>query len=555
MVGKPAHGRWRDRLTGSLLDAIVRDSGEVDVYIISGERGDSLEPARPPAPRRVAKPLQYLWSGAVVAFCTLLCRAMLGRFDRSNLVMVYLLGVAFVASRYGRGPSAATALLSVAAFDFFFVPPYLTFAVADTEYLITFAVMLVVSLLISTLSVRVRAQADSARHREERTRVLYAMSRELAAARTVEEVARVTSSHLSDTFGGPATVLVPGPEGALAAAAGPEPGGDGRERAVAQWAFDHGHLAGLGTDTLPGASAVYVPLRGTQSVLGVVAVRPDPGLLPLPPDQTDLLEALTRQAASGLERARLADEAQQARIGMEAERLRSTLLSSVSHDLRTPLATITGAASSLLQDASLGAETQRELTEAIGEEAARLNRLVTNLLDMTRLESGSLQLNRDWHSLEELVGSALARLEPALKGRPVQVSIPEDLPLVPVDGVLIEQALVNLLENAAKYTDPRSPILVAGRAAQGSLTVEVADEGPGLPPGSEERIFEKFYRAASEQSGFGLGLPICRAIVTAHGGRIWAERREPRGTRFLFTLPLGDAPPRAEEEDVERRRG
>jgi two-component system sensor histidine kinase KdpD len=552
VVGKPAHGRWRDRLRGSLLDEIVRGSGEVDVYIISGEREGEPQPVRPVTGHRAARPVQYLWSAVVVLACTALCWAMHGRLDRSNLIMVYLLGVAFVASRHGRGASALTALLSVAAFDFFFVPPYLTFAVADTQYLITFGVMLLVSVLISTLAARVRAQADAARQREQRTQVLYAMSRDLAAARTVEEVAKAACRHVSDVFDGETSILVPAPAGGLAAASAQVPAVDAREGAVAQWAFDHGRAAGLGTDTLPGASAVWVPLRGTQSVLGVVGVRPNPALLPLRPDQVDLLEALTRQAASGLERARLAEEAQQARIAVEAERLRSTLLSSVSHDLRTPLATITGAVSSLLQDTSLGDASRRELQEAIYEEAVRLNRLVTNLLDMTRLEAGSMQLNRDWHSLEELIGSALARLEPSLKGRAVRVRIPADLPLVPADGVLVEQALVNLLENAVKYTAPDCPIEVTARAADGVLTVEVADEGPGLPAGAEERVFEKFYRAESAQRGFGLGLPICRAIVTAHGGEIRAERREPRGTRFLFTLPLGATPPPAQEDDHER---
>jgi two-component system sensor histidine kinase KdpD len=555
VVGKPAHGRWRDRLRGSLVDAIVRASGDIDVFIVSGERA---EPALPP--RRVsgtlsAKPVHYVWSAAVVVLCSLVCWGMLGRFDRSNLVMVYLLGVAFVASRYGRAPSALAAILSVAAFDFFFVPPYLTFAVSDTQYVVTFAVMLVVSFVISTLAARVRAQADAARQREQRTQVLYAMSRDLAAARTVAEVARAVSRHVSDVLGGPAAVFVPGPEGPLRLAGGAPPPGGSREAAVAQWAFDHGRPAGLGTDTLPGASAAYQPLQGTQSVLGVLGTSPDPAQLPLRPDQVDLLEALARQAASGLERVRLADEAQQARIAVEAERLRNTLLSSVSHDLRTPLATITGAASSLLQKGSLGDETERELKEAIYEEAGRLNRLVTNLLDMTRLESGSLQLNRDWQSVEELVGSALARLEPGLKHRSVRLEIPSDLPLVPVDGVLIEQALVNLLENAVKYTDPTSPITVRAEVTQGALALSVSDEGPGLPAGAEEQVFEKFYRATSAQRGFGLGLPICRAIVTAHGGRIWAEKREPRGTRFRFTLPLGAVPPPAKEEDAERARG
>jgi two-component system sensor histidine kinase KdpD len=416
--------------------------------------------------------------------------------------------------------------------------------------------MLVVSLVISTLAAQVRAQADAARQREQRTQVLYAMSRDLAAARTVAEVAEVVSRHVSDVLSGPAAVFVPGPEGPLRVAGGAAPRGGSREAAVAQWAFDHGRPAGLGTDTLPGASAAYQPLQGTQSVLGVLGTSPDPAQLPLRPDQVDLLEALARQAASGLERARLADEAQQARIAVEAERLRSTLLSSVSHDLRTPLATITGAASSLLQKGSLGDEAERELKEAIYEEAGRLNRLVTNLLDMTRLESGSLQLNRDWHSVEELVGSSLARLEPSLAGRAVRAEIPNDLPLVPVDGVLIEQALVNLLENAVKYTDEACPITVTAEVTPGALVLTVSDEGPGLPAGAEEQVFEKFYRASSTARGFGLGLPICRAIVTAHGGKIWAERREPRGTRFRFTLPLGAAaPPARKEEDAERARG
>ena len=421
VVGKPLHSRWRDRLKGSLLDEIVRGSGGIEVMVIPG--GEAAAPARAAAPRtsETLRRLQYLGSMGVVALCTLACWAMYDRFDKSNLIMVYLLGVAFVATRYGRRPSALTAVLSVAAFDFFFVPPYLTFAVTDPQYLITFAVMLVVSLLISTLAARVRAQADSARWREQRTRVLYAMSRELAGARTASEVARVACTHVSDILQGPANVFLPASGGPL------QPANDGatvdaRESAVAQWVMEHGRRAGLGTDTLPGASATYVPLRGTRSVLGVLGVRPGDALLPLAPGQLDLLESLGQQAASGLERVRLGEEAEGARLAVESERLRNTLLSSVSHDLRTPLATITGAASTLLQAEGVGEEERRELAGAIYDEAERLNRLVTNLLDMTRLESGSLKLNRDWYSLEELVGTALARLKARLEGRKVVVA-------------------------------------------------------------------------------------------------------------------------------------
>jgi len=339
----------------------------------------------------------YLWAAGVVAVCTLVCAAMFHRFDDSNLIMVYLLGVAFVSSRHGRGPSALAAGLSVALFDFFYVPPHFTFTVADTQYVVTFAVMLVVALLVSTLAVRARDQAAAA---------------------------------------------------------------------------------------------------------------------------------------------------QQARLAVEEERLRNILLSSVSHDFRTPLASITGAVTCLLQEKSLDAAAERDLKETIREEAERLDRLVTNLLDMTRLESGSVEIRRDWDSIEEVVGSALARLEGRLGRRPVQTAIASDLPLVRIDAALIEQVLVNLLENALKYTPPDCRIRIEAVRQETDVRVTVADEGPGLPPGEEERVFAKFYRAGSTIGrGFGLGLPICRAIVAAHGGRIWAESLRPHGAGFHFTLAAEDPLP------------
>jgi two-component system sensor histidine kinase KdpD len=547
VVGKPLHGRWRDRFRGSLLDEIVRGSGGIEVMVIPGGE-DPVRMAAPPDPVPVAgRGLQYLSSVGVVLLSTLVCWAMHDRFDKSNLIMVYLLGVAVVATQYGRRHSVLAAVLSVAAFDFFFVPPHLTFAVTDTQYVVTFAVMLLVSLLISTLAARVRAQAEASLWREQRTRVLYALSRDLAGAHTTTAVAKVAAHHIADILQGPAEIFLADGQGRLVSA---EPGRfvEARETAVAQWAFDHGQRAGLGTDTLPGATATYVPLPGTRESLGVLGVRAGDALLPLAPDQLDLLETLAQQAASGLERARLAAEAEQARLAVESERLRNTLLSSVSHDLRTPLATITGAASTLLQPGALTEEGRRELTGAIYEEAERLNRLVTNLLDMTRLESGSLRLNRDWHSMEELVGTALARLRAGLEGRTVRVQVPPDVPLVLVDGLLVEQLLVNLLDNALKYSGPATALEVAAHREGDALVVEVRDEGPGLAPGSEERVFDKFYRGEGSPQGFGLGLPICKAIVTAHGGQISAANRDPRGAAFRFTLPLSEPPPPVEED-------
>jgi two-component system, OmpR family, sensor histidine kinase KdpD len=544
VVGKPAHARWRDRLRGSLLEDIVRRSGEIDVYFIAGDKAHPA--ALRPAVRRRRSPLRrYVWAALLVALATLVCWGMFGRFDNSNLIMVYLLGVCFVAVRLGRGPSALAACLSVAAFDFCFVPPYLTFAVSDTQYLLTFGVMLLVGFLISTLAVRVRDQAEAARRREQRTQLLYSVSRELAALGTPEEIARIAGRHVSDAVRGPSVLLLPRADGTLAVSP-PEAraiGTDAREVSVAQWVFEHAEMAGLGTDTLPGAAALYVPLRSGERTLGVLALRPDEALLPLSPDQLDLVEALARQAAASLDRARLAAEGEEARVTAERERMRSTLLSSVSHDLRTPLAAITGAASGLLQAPAPEAPARRELAETIYEEAERLNRLVANLLDMTRLESAAVPLKREWHSIEEVVGSALGRLEDDLAGRRVETVMPPDLPLVPIDAVLVEQVLVNLLENALKYTDAGCGIRVSAWRDGAAVGVEVSDEGPGLAPGDEERVFEKFYRGSSGTRGFGLGLAICRAIVSAHGGRIWAENRARRGAAFRFTLPIEGTPP------------
>jgi two-component system sensor histidine kinase KdpD len=543
VVGKPARQGWRARLRGSPVEAIIRASGEIDVYAISGEPDDRLPP-RAPGRRQPVPPHAYGWAVGAVLVCTLVSWAMFPHVDKSNLIMVYLLGVAVVATRFGRGPSALAASLSVAAFDFFFVPPHLTFAVTDTQYVLTFAVMLLVGLLISTLAVRVREQGEAARQRERRTQILFATSRDLASLRVPEEIARAAVRHVSEVMQGPGIVYLPDGKGRLAPASpAPEFPDDARERAVAEWSFRHGRPAGLGTDTLPGASGLYLPLPEAQGPLGVLGVRPHENLRPLSPEHLDLLETMARQVAAPLERSRLAAETERARLEAERERLRGTLLGSVSHDLRTPLSAITGAASSLLEQPSLPADARRDLTETIHEEAVRLNRLVTNLLDMSRLEAGGVRLEREWQPLEEVVGASIGLLEKLLDGRRIETALPEDLPLVPFDAVLLQQVLVNLLENAIKYTPPATTILVGARLADGAVEVEVADDGPGLPPGTEDRVFEKFYRDTRTGRGFGLGLAICQAIVGAHGGRIWAEKRAPRGVSFRFTLPLGGAPP------------
>jgi two-component system sensor histidine kinase KdpD len=421
------------------------------------------------------------------------------------------------------------AFLSVATLEFFFVPPYFAIAMDDAQYVFTLAVMLMVALLISTLAARFREQTEDARRRENRTQILYSITRELAALSDPQEIARAAARHVADVFGGEATVLPVGIDGRSE----PDWGAlaDPRAAAAARKAFESGHRAGLGTGSLPEVPFICAPLVGSR-VVGVVAVTP--WVRAALPDAVDLLDLLARQIAVSIERAHLAAQAERVRIDMERERLRNALLSSVSHDLRTPLSAITGAATSLLGD-GLSADARHEMNAMIYEESERLNRLVGNLLDMTRVQSGDLRVAKDWQSIEEVVGSAVRRLRKVLKSHSVEAHLPPELPLVPMDAVLMEQVFVNLLENAAKYTPEGSKIEIVARADSGALTVEVADVGPGFPEGAQAGIFEKFN---SSSQGAGLGLAICRAIMTAHGGGITAENRPSGGAVFRFTLPL-----------------
>jgi two-component system, OmpR family, sensor histidine kinase KdpD len=546
VVGKPQRSLWKRIVLGSIVDALVQGSGDIDIAVISG---DKHEPAPAPLRRRIAPPTS--WSGYAQALATVMVATgvawlMFPFFEISNLVMVYLLGIVLVARRQGRGPSLLASILSVAAFDFFFVPPHLTFTVSDVRYLVTFVVMLLVGIVISGMTIRIRAQAEAVREREQRTAALYAMSRELASTRGVEDLVRITVRHVAEVFGVRTIVLLP-EDGRLATRGDPDTDAplDGNEVGVARWVFEHRQPAGLGTNTLPGAARLYVPLLASRGCAGVLGVRPaDPHAFDTP-ERLHQLETFADQTALAIERARLTEEAQETQLRMETERLRNSLLSSVSHDLRTPLATITGAATTLLeQGGRLDAPAQRDLLESVREEADRLNRLVQNLLEMTRLESGALDLHKEWHSMEEVIGAALRRLDKRLAGRRITTRVLPDLPLVAMDDVLIEQVLVNLIDNALKYTPPGSPVEIVATATDQAVTVEVADRGPGVPAGQEEKIFEKFYRGQPRDGrGAGLGLAICRGVVRAHGGRIWAQNLPGGGVAFLFTLPVTESPP------------
>ncbi|HUJ79849.1 MAG TPA: sensor histidine kinase KdpD [Nitrospiria bacterium] len=557
IVGKPVRARWKEWVFGSVVAELVRNSGEIDVYVITGEAAES-RPLITRAPARAVRWTAYGFAAAGVAACTIIASVMAPYFDIANLIMVYLLGVVAIATRYGRGPSILASFLSVAAFDFFFIAPHFTFDITAAQYLLTFAVMLVVALLISGFTVRSRQQAELARDNERRTALLYALSRDLATQRGMEPVVRTALQHVTEIFGGQAAAFVVDAEGHLALHHEPHRRFefDPKESGIVQWVFDHGERAGAGTNTLPGASALYLPLIGVKGPIGVLAVRhPQKGQL-FDPDQIHLLEMLTNQSALAIGRTLLAAEAQQAHVLAETERTRNAILSAVSHDLRTPLATITGAAGSLLNDGeTLSVHARRDLARAISDEAGRLDRLVKNLLEMMQLEAGAPRLNREWHPFEEIVGASLGRMEGKLGDRRIETHFTEALPLVHVDGVLMEQVLMNLLDNALKYAPPSTAIELSASVSDHTLLVEIADGGPGIPPGDEERIFDKFYRAdTASEGGVGLGLTICRGIINAHGGRIWAENRPGGGARFRFTLPLEEIPPGIEPEQDHVRR-
>jgi two-component system sensor histidine kinase KdpD len=564
--------RWVKRPLG---ERIAERAGDLDVTLIRAFAESETREARTTLVDEGARawrdaftaggslrspPRHYVYAMLICAGITAVASRLMTHIDLTNLAMLYLLGVVFAAVKLGRGPGVLLSFLSVAAFDYFFVPPRLSFSVTDTQYLLTFLGMLLTSLVISHLTSSLRREASVAQHRERRTGAMYLMARELGAALTTEQIVEIGSRHVSEVFRARVAMLLPDSvEKVRQKIEQPDENvtltGDALDLDVGQWVYDQQKPAGCGTDTLPAAQALYLPLKAPMRTRGVLAVLMTDARELQTPEQQRMLDAFAAQIALALERVHYVDIARDALVNMESERLRNSLLSAISHDLRTPLTTIVGFSSMLAQanEGQGGAPAREDLVEAIHEEALRMTGIVTNLLDMARLQAGELRLNRQWTPLEEAIGAALRACKRTLAQRAVSVALPPDLPLLQLDAVLMERLFANVFENAAKYTPAATPLSIGARRVDEDgkpfVRVTVDDAGPGLPPGMETRIFEKFTRGEKESAtpGIGLGLAICRAIVEAHGGTIGAENRlgdaaQVIGARFWFTLPVETQP-------------
>ncbi|MDD5215628.1 MAG: sensor histidine kinase KdpD [Methylococcales bacterium] len=563
VMGKPTRRGWKRLILGSLVDELISDAHNINLYLLGSKKSDGKDELEESLDRKTAFPklapqkkamTGYIVATVVMTVSSLLAYSLFGKFELANLIMIFLLGVVFIATRFGRNPSIFASILGVAMFDFMFVPPYHTFSVSGGQYLITLTAMLIVAILISGLMANVRSQAKVAGHRERRAIVLYAMSKELAASQSEEEIVRTAIRHLYSEFSSQNVILFPDANGRImypADLAMPE-SLHAADLGVAQWVMDHNEIAGQGTNTLAGAQAVYFPLSNKEMVLGVLVLLPVNLRRIFLPEQRKLLDTFLGQIAQAITRVRLTEQARKTQVEIEAERLRNSLLSSISHDLRTPLATIVGSASTLVEEDGSLAETEKhDLSCAIYDEAQRMSSLINNILDMARLDAGAIQLNKEWYPLEEIIGVVLNRLQKYLEDRQVTVKLPAGIPLIFVDTVMIEQVLMNLLENALRYTPEKSAIHISADAQPSAMKISVADEGIGIPKGSEYKLFEKFYRVKNEaaQSGVGLGLAICRAIVEAHGGTISAKNLSAGGAVFSFIIPLDHTPPVMEQED------
>jgi two-component system sensor histidine kinase KdpD len=555
VIGKPAKPRWREFFTGSVTHDLIRQAGNLSIHVTSG-----TEPENGPAARGVKTAAQprkpELWPyGLSLAFVVAALGVGVGMdqfLDVRNIALVFLMAVLTSAVTLGLWPALFTSVASALAFNFFFLTPRFTFTISDPESVIAFVFFLVVAVIASNLTARVQRQAAAARQRARTTEDLYLFSRKLAGAGTLDDVLWATVFQIASMLKLRVVVLMPD-KGAIAVRAGYPPDDTlvDADIAAARWAWEHNRAAGRGADTLPGAKRLYLPLRTGRDAVGVIGLDNDRQGPLLTPEQQRLFDALADQAAVAIERIQLVADVDRAKLAAEADRLRSALLTSISHDLKTPLAAIMGTAGTLRDfGASLPEDGRAELLTTVVDESERLNRFIANLLDMTRIESGAMEPNFAWHYVGDIVGSALRRAAKVTAAHRTEVDLPPDLPMLKVDPVLFEQVLFNLLDNSAKYAPPETAIRIRGWRDNGAVMIQVMDEGPGIPAADLERIFDTFYRVRKGdqvRAGTGLGLSICRGFVEAMGGTITAGNRTDRsGAVFTIRMPL---PPETPDMD------
>ena len=548
IIGKSSRTRWFELLHGSVVHELVRSCGNISVHVIAGE-----DLAGEPIPKKTVRPAEVAPSFDVRPYAIgllavasalgvgILVQPLLGL---ENIDLVFLIAVVAVAVRYGLAPSIVASVAASLCYNFFFLPPLYTFTIAAPTNVAAFLFFMMVAVLISNLAARVRAQAFTAQARARTTEQLYAFSRKLAGVATLDDLLWATAYQTASMLKLHVVLLLP-ENGSIAVKAGypPEDTLDEADLAAATWAWEHDRAAGRGSDTLPGAKRLFLPMRTGRGAIGVVGIdRDKPGPL-LTPDQRRLLDALIDQAALAVERVYLVEDLDRTKRSVEADRLRAALLTSISHDLKTPLAAILGAAGAL-KDLSRDLDTnaKADLLQTIIDESERLNRFIANLLDMTKLESGAIKPNAALYDLGEIVGTALERASKLLVRHNVEVGIAADLPMLELDPVLFEQVLFNLLDNAAKYAPPKTTVRIQSWREEDAVKLQILDEGSGIPPDDIEQIFDKFHRvqkADQVRAGTGLGLAISRGFIEAMGGSITAANRPDRpGAVFTITLPI-----------------
>jgi two-component system sensor histidine kinase KdpD len=551
VIGKSSRPRWFEMIHGSVVHDLLRKTGQISVHVISAEGPDS-GPAKPEHARRRTEPfnaMPYIAGAGMVAGALGVGKLIVSFIGAQSVSLVFLMAVLGSAIAWGLWPALFASLISVLAVNFFFLPPLYTFTISDPENVVALFFFGLVAVIASNFTAATRAQVVSARTRAKATAELYAFSRKVAAIGTLDDLLWATAFQVSSMLKLNTVLLLPDEESRtldLASAYPPEDRLDGADMAAARWCWEHSHPAGRGSDTLPGGRWLFLPLRTGSGTVGVLGIDRDaPGPL-LTPDERRLLDALADQVAVAIERISLARGLAEARVLAETERLRAALLTSISHDLRTPLASILGTVSSLRTYADkYDAGDRDELLATLESEAERLNRFVGNLLDMTRLESGAIESKLDLVDVAEIIGAALERAGSVLARHRVEISIEPDLPMLRLDAILFEQVLFNLLDNAAKYAPDGSRIDVGAHQDEEAVAVEVVDEGPGIPPADLERVFDKFYRVHAQdrrRAGTGLGLAICRGFVEAQGGRIEARNRRDRsGAVLTVRIPVPEA--------------